>query len=310
MQSSTTKPTLPSLPLAAWEDSKMTLHLILQIIGKLKLQVMPRKNHWWYITEHISPSGISTQSIPYGPGMFEVNLNIKKSRVELTSSWADDVQIPLKDGITVAEFYQLFCMHLREIGVEVDIIPRPFDLPIKESFDKIMQYHHWDINYIQRFWRIMLWVDGVFKEFSGRYYGKTCPVHIYWHHMDLTVTRFSGRKAPAMDAGASVVEKDAYSHEVISFGFWAGDENTPAPAFYSYTYPSPDGLDQEKLSPSTAQWIDANGSPMALLMYDDIRELEDPKEALLSFLESAYQAGAKRANWNVEELSVPQLNQL
>ncbi|MDF9798196.1 hypothetical protein OKW21_003459 [Catalinimonas alkaloidigena] len=310
MQSSATQLSLPALPLADWKDSKMTLHLILQIIGKVKLQFMPRKNHWWYITEHISAKGFSTRSIPFGQEVFEINLNIKDSRVEIISSWADDIQISLKDGNSVAEFYQLFCMHLREIGVEVDIIPQPFDLPIQESFGKIKQYHHWDLDSITKFWKIMLWVDGVFKEFSGRYYGKTCPVHLYWHHMDLTVTRFSGRKAPPMDAGASVVEKDAYSHEVISFGFWAGDDNTPAPAFYSYTYPSPEGLGLEKLSPATAQWIDANGSPMALLMYDEIRELENPEEALLSFLESAYQAGAKLAHWNVEELSVPGLREM
>lgn len=310
MQYTAPKPDLPSLPLEAWEDSKMTLHLILQIIGKIKLQLMPRKNHWWYITEHLSATGFSTYAIPYGQEMFEIRLNLKDSRLEIISSWAEEVQIPIQDGMSVGGFYKLLCQRLKEIGIEVDIIARPFDLPLQESFDKIEQYHHWDIEYIQKFWKIMRWVDGVLKEFSGRFYGKTCPVHLYWHHMDLTVTRFSGKKAPAMPDAASVVEKDAYSHEVISFGFWAGDDNTPAPAFYSYTYPSPQGLDQEKLSPSSAKWIEANGSPMALLTYDDLRQMKNPRKALLDFLESAYQAGAKRAHWNKEELSVPTLAQM
>lgn len=301
---------LPALPLSAWESSKMSLHLILQIIGKIKLRYMPRKNHWWNITEHLSATGFSTQAINYGQEIFELRLNVKDSRIEIVSSWADEIWIDIKDGISVAEIYQRICQHLQELGIAVDVIPYPFDLPVEEHFGQIHQYHHWDQEYIQRFWKIMLWVDGVMKEFSGHFYGKSCPVHIYWHHLDLTVTRFSGRKAPAMDAAASTLEKDAYSHEVISFGFWAGGDNTPAPAFYSYTFPSPEGLENEPLSPDAAKWIDANGSPMALLMYDDIRTLEDPRKALLSFLESAYQAGARRANWEMEALSVPPLDAL
>ncbi len=146
-------------------------------------------------------------------------------------------------------------------------------------------------DYVERFWKILLWVDEVFDEFSGRFYGKTCPVQIYWHHLDMTVTRFSGKKVPLTE-GMRLSDKDAYSHEVISFGFWAGDENIPAPAFYSYTYPSPQGLDKTTIQPSSAKWVDNNGSPMALLMYDDVRKEADPVGALLDFMERGYQAGA------------------
>ena len=156
----------------------------------------------------------------------------------------------------------------------------------------------------------MLWVDQVFKEFSGRFYGKTCPVHIYWHHMDLTLTRFSEKKAPPMPAEARLSDKAAYSHEVISFGFWAGDEQVPGPAFYSYTAPAPNKLDKQPLEPAAAQWIDNNGSPMALLMYDDLLKQENPHQVLLAFMESAYQAGAQLAGWPVEALTVPPLEML
>lgn len=298
------------LPLAEWQNTKMTLHLIMQIIGKLKLQLMPRKNHWWYITEFVGPSGFTTQSIPYGQGAFEVIINVKKSRVEIVSSWADDLHINLHDGYPVADFYTAFCEKLSTIGIYVDIIAKPFDVPVDDDFNKINDYHQWDREAVMKFWQMTLWTDGVFKEFSGRFYGKTCPVHIYWHHLDLTVTRFSGRKAPAMEGDAPAAEKDAYSHEVISFGFWAGDENTPAPAYYSYTFPSPDGLDKEEIKPAAANWIDANGSPMALLMYDDLRTLDNPRQALLDFLESTYQAGAKLAHWDIQGLTVPSLNEL
>lgn len=310
MSNTAQTPNLPPLPLGEWEKSKMTLHLILQIIGKLKLQLMPRKNHWWYITEFVGPDGFTTHSIPFGQEMFEIKLNVKSGRVEIISSWHDTLQISLKDGLSVAAFYKLFCEKLDSIGIKVDILAKAFDLPLDQPFDQIEEYHHWNDEYIQRFWKIMLWVDGVFKEFSGRFYGKTCPVHLYWHHLDLAVTRFSGRKAPSMEGASSAAEKDAYSHEVISFGFWAGDDNTPAPAFYSYTYPSPEGLEEEPLVPASAQWIDANGSPMALLMYDDLRKIDHPRTALLDFLESAYQAGAKRAGWDIEGERVPPLHKL
>ena len=163
---------------------------------------------------------------------------------------------------------------------------------------------------MERFWRILQWVDGVFNEFSGRFYGKTCPVHLYWHHMDLTVTRLSGRQGPALPEGKSLAEKDAYSHEVISFGFWAGDASVRGPAIYSYTYPAPEGLDQEPLLPAAASWVDSNGSPMALLMYDDLRAAPDPRTVLLDFLESSYRAGARLAGWRIEELAVPSLDAL
>ncbi len=145
-------------------------------------------------------------------------------------------------------------------------------------------------------------VNSVFEEFRGKFVGKSTPVQLYWHHADVAVTRFSGKKAPAME-GRTRADKEAYSHEVISFGFWAGDDNVRAPAFYSYTYPEPEGLAEEPLSPEQAMWNTDKGA-MAVLMYDDLRKHDNPGEALLSFLESAYLAGAKRANWNLEEFDL------
>ncbi|HET8737654.1 MAG TPA: DUF5996 family protein, partial [Pricia sp.] len=130
------------------------------------------------------------------------------------------------------------------------------------------------------------------------------------HSMDLAVTRFSGNEAPAMNADARISDKDAYTHECISFGFWAGDENIPEPAFYSYTYPSPEGLNKEPLRPSAAEWIDSNGSPMALLTYSNLLKTDDPRSTLLDFLESSYGAGAKKANWDTEKLQVPKLENI
>lgn len=303
---------LPALPLDAWEQSKVTLNFFVQIVGKVRLNLAPRKNHWWYITLHVSSSGLTTRSIPFDNGLhsFEIVLNFLDHKVELTTSRHEKYSFPLEDGLSVASFYKKLMGLLQKIGLEPEISDKPIDLPSTASFGEIEAYHTYQPEYVERFWRILLWVDDVFKEFSGRFYGKTCPVHLYWHHMDLTVTRFSGNRAPAVDPGARIIEKDAYSHEVISFGFWAGDENVRDCAFYSYTHPSPEGLGEAPLLPEAANWVDSNGSPMAILMYEDVRTSDDPRSVLLSFLESTYQAGAKRAGWPVEDLTVPALNDL
>lgn len=303
---------LPSLDYKGNEQKKMTLHLFLQIIGKIRLKLTPRKNHWWYVTEYISTKGITTGSIPYGEGVetFEITVNIHQHQLEVNTSKGEFASFSLMNGLSVADFYAQLSEILDQFEISVSILDKPFDLNIDQPFGKIKEYHHYDEEYTQNFWRILLWVDGVFKEFSGRFYGKTCPVHLYWHSLDLAVTRFSGNLAPAMPASARLSDKDAYSHECISFGFWGGDENLPEPAFYSYTYPSPEGLDQEPLKPTAATWVDSKGSPMAILTYGNLLKSEDPRSSLLDFLETAYLAGAKRANWDFEKLKVPELHSI
>ena len=303
---------LPPLRYRGNEQSKMTLHLFLQIIGKIRLQLTPRKNHWWYVTEYVSTNGITTDAIPYNQGMdtFDITINVHHHQLEVSTSKGEFASFSLLDGISVADFYQQLSEILRRFNITVSIVDKPYDVAIDNPFDEITEYNHYDKAYTQDLWRTLLWVDGVFKEFSGRFYGKTCPVHLYWHSMDLAVTRFSGKQAPAMPAEARLSDKDAYSHECISFGFWGGDEKMPEPAFYSYTYPSPDGINQEPLAPSAAQWVDSNGSPMAILTYENLLKSTDKRAALLDFLESAYAAGAKKAHWDVETLTVPELDTL
>jgi hypothetical protein len=304
---------LEPLPLHQWEQTKMTLHLYCQIVGKIRLKSMPRKNHWWNITLYINSKGITTGPMPYNDGCFEIQFNLLSHELEILTSNNETVCFSLHDGLSVAEFHQRIFNLLIELNVHVKIISRPYSLPdanpITTPFAKLTQYASYQKEYVEQFWKLLLWTQNVFQEFSGRFYGKTSPVQLFWHHLDLAVTRFSGKKVP-LNEGMKLSDKDAYSHEVVSFGFWAGDENVPAPAFYSYTYPSPTGLEKTTLEPSTAKWIDNNGSPMALLMYDDLIGEADPSETLLRFLESAYASGATLAGWDVEELKVPPLHQL
>lgn len=303
---------LPALSYRGNEQKKTTLHLFLQVVGKIRLKLSPRKNHWWYVTEYVSSQGITTGPIAYNLGMdrFEITFNFIRHQLEINTSKGEFECFSLKDGLTVAEFYRDLMSILDKFNIKVSILDVPYDLGIEKAFSEITEYHHYDTDYTEKLWQILMWVDHVFKEFSGRFYGKTCPVHLYWHSMDLAVTRFSGKEAPPMRNDARISDKDAYSHECISFGFWAGDENTPEPAFYSYTYPSPEALEKEPLKPSSAGWIDVNGSPMAILKYEDLLNTENPKSDLLEFLESAYRAGAVRADWNIEKLTVPELNRL
>lgn len=303
---------LPDLPYNQWKETRLTVHLILQIIGKARLKLTTRKNHWWNVTLYVTPNGFSTQNIPIDSGLnsLEIELDIKKKAIVITHSSRDEIQIDLHDGYTVADFYVRFMEELANFGLKPEFINKPIDLGIEKPFDQITEYHHYSWSHIEKFWQLMQWNNYVFQDFSGRFYGKTCPVHIYWHHLDLTVTRFSGKKLPPVDKSARILERDAYSHEQISFGFWAGDDTMPGPMYYSYTYPSPDSLDGQPLSPPQAWWQDSNGSPMALLRYEDVRNSEDPNATVLDFLESAYQAGAKLAGWKIEELRTPPLEEI
>jgi len=303
---------LPDLPFEAWKDTRLTLHLIFQIIGKTRLKLTARKNHWWYITLYVTAKGFGTRSIPVNDGWdtLEIDFNVLEKAVVLSHSSFEPIYISLLPHPSIAQFYGHFMTALRSFDLHPKFIEKPLDLGIEKRFDAIEEYYHYDWPHIETFWKIMRWNHSVFQEFSGRFYGKTCPVHIYWHHMDLTVTRVSERRLPPMDKSARILERDTYSHEQISFGFWAGDDNVPEPMYYAYTYPSPDGLDQEPLAPSSAQWVESNGSPMALLSYASIKDSDDPRGAVLDFLESAYQAGAKKAKWNIAELTVPSLDDI
>lgn len=307
-----TKLELPHLPYNSWKETRLTVHLILQIIGKTRLGLTSRKNHWWYITIYVSPRGFSTFTIPVDQGTcsLEIEFNIHKRAVVITHSTKGSVQIELQNGLSIAQFYKQFKAELTKLGLSPKFVEKPYDMGIDKPFDQLNEYNTFNWDDIHKFWQLMQWNNSIFQEFSGRFYGKTCAVHIYWHHMDLAVTRFSGKKLEPMVKSARISDRDAYSHEQISFGFWTGDDKVQEPAYYSYTFPSPNKIDEQPLSPSIASWVDSNGSPMAFLRFEDVKSLPDPRQAVLDFLESAYQAGANLAGWNVKELTTPPLKDI
>jgi hypothetical protein len=290
-------PAFPPLPLAEWEETKETLHRYVQIVGKVRLEYSPFRNHWWHVPLYVSTRGLTTGPIPYGHITFEISFDLLENRLVVSTSEGEGFAFVL-DDLPVAKFYGRLFDGLRSLGLEIRINPKPFDLGDEQTLAENTFHRVCDREHVRRYRRVLVQVDQVFKEFAGRFNGKTSPVQLYWHSFDLAVTRFSGRRAPERE-GADKVTREAYSHEVVSFGFWPGDKDVRSPAFYSYTAPEPDGLTAQPLLPQAAFWAPEGG--MALLMYDDLRKTASPKETLLDFLESAYLAGARTAGWDVEE---------
>lgn len=290
----------PKIPLEAWRPTKNTLHLYCQIVGKIRLAMHPPINHWWHVPLYVSPRGLTTRTIPFGSGNFEIAFDFQDHKLVIQTSGGAYEDFALYDGLTVADFYSSTFANLAKLGITPKIKPVPYEAPSTTPFEEDSGNKSYDKEYVARFHRTLVTVDSILNEFRGRFVGKSTPVHMFWHSFDLALTRFSGKRVPVRD-GAGMVEREAYSHEVISFGFWFGDDKVPAPAFYSYTAPEPSGLADEPLSPPAASWRESNGSHMALLMYEDVRTEDDPSKIILDFLESSYQAGAKGAGWNVQQ---------
>ncbi|HVF46957.1 MAG TPA: DUF5996 family protein [Pyrinomonadaceae bacterium] len=293
------------IPLEAWRATKNTLHLYLQIVGKIRLEMHPRVNHWWHVPLYVSPRGLTTRAMPSGRGNFEIEFDLHDHTLNIRMSDRRHEDFSLYDGLSVADFYSSVFANLAKLGIAPRIKPIPYAAPSTTPFPNDVENKSYDKEYVERFHRILVGVDNVLEEFRGRFIGKSTPVHVFWHSFDIALTRFSGRSAPPRP-GAGLVEREAYSHEVISFGFWFGDDNVPAPAFYSYAAPEPAGLTDEPLSPPAARW-DASKGAMALLMYDDVRTTEDPRKAILEFLESAYLAGARKSKWDIDGLALKPL---
>ncbi len=291
----------PPLPLEAWEDTKKTLHRFSQIVGKIRLAAMPHMNHWWQATLYVTIRGLTTGIMPYNNTHFAIEFDFIDHKLVITT---DTGQVEAFDlaGLSVAAFYEQVFACLAKLGITISILANTYELEPATSFATDTTHNSYDPEYVRRFWRILLQIDSIFKEFSGRFTGKSSPAHLFWHSFDFALTRFSGRRAPDRTE-ANHVTREAYSHEVISFGFWVGDDTTHFPAFYSYTAPEPDGLTDTPLQPKEAYWNTGPTGSTALLKYDDLRKLDSPKAALLDFLESAYRAGATTAHWDIDTLT-------
>ena len=288
----------PELPLEAWQDTYATLHMWTQIVGKVRLALSPRLNHWWEVPLYVSARGLTTSSIPYEGEIFEVQFDFIEHELIIHTSWGASKRMALEPR-SVADFHAEFMSALRALGIEVKIWTMPVEVPNPVRFEKDTQHASYDREYAHRFWKVLVLCDSIFKEFRAGFIGKDSPVHFFWGSFDLCVTRFSGRRAPER-AGADSVTREAYSHEVISAGFWPGGGDIQGAAFYAYAAPEPPGFAEQPVEPEAAFY-----HPQLhefLLMYDDVRCAASPRQVLLRFMQSTYEAGAKLARWDRKEL--------
>ena len=301
--------TLPELHLADWRATKDTLHLYGQIVGKIRLATTAPRNHWWNAALYVDVRGLSTRRLHHRGTTFEITIDFLDHALMVRTAAGRTRSFELGTGLAVADFDARIHAVLGELGVDVDIKEEPFGLPMTTPFAQDVEHTSWDRDAIARFARILDWSDSVFEEFSGWFNGKTSPVHLFWHSFDLAVTRFSGRPGAPIDADP--VTREAYTHEVISFGFWPGDDRVGDAAYYSYTAPEPDGLPDQPLS--AGAWIEFGSGSLAVLPYQTVRTARDPRATLLAFCQSAYEAGARLAGWDTTSFAstwCPTPNQL
>lgn len=289
-------PRLP--PYDEWADTCQTLHLWTQILGKLKLTLAPEMNHWWHVTLAVTPRGISTGSIPFGTRVFEMELDLHHHLLRIDTSEGLTRTLPL-EGRPVAAFYDDVAVALSTIGLWPEIWTVPVEVDDHTPLDEDTHHGAYDPAMAHRYWRALLQVDRVFRDFRARFLGKASPVHFFWGAFDLAVTRFSGRLAPEHPGAPNLADhvvKEAYSHECSSAGFWPGGLGVAEAQFYSYVYPEPEGFSRWRVAPAEASYDETLRE--FVLPYEAVRRTKDPDGVLLSFLESTYEAAAELGRWD------------
>ena len=272
-----------------------------QIVGKVRLALSPRVNHWWEVPLYVSSRGLNTSPIPYQGRTFDVEFDFIDHQLTIATCDNDVRIIPLEPR-SVADFYSKFMGALHEVGIDVKIWPMPVEIPNPIRFDQDRTHKSYDPEYAHRFWLILVSVDSVFKEFRAGFIGKNSPVHFFWGSFDLAVTRFSGRRAPERP-GADKITREAYSHEVISVGFWPGGGAVADTAFYAYAAPEPAGYGKQPARPAKAFYNEEMHE--FFLNYEDVRTAASPRDALLEFCQTTYNAGADLAKWDRANLERP-----
>jgi len=288
------------LPYEEWRETCATLHLWLQIVGKIRVVQCPWVNHSWHVTLRVTATGLTTGLIPYESGSLQVDFDFVDHRLIIRLTGADAVELPLEPQTTAA-FYRRVMDALQSRGVRIAIHTTPNELPDPViPFDEDEVHRAYDAEYVNRYWRVLVQAERVLEDFRARFIGKCSPVHFFWGSADLAVTRFSGRTAPEHPGGVphlpDWVAREAYSHEVSSAGFWAGGPQYPHATFYSYAYPEPPGFATAAVRPEAAHYSEELRE--FVLPYEDLRKAASPDAELLEFLQSTYEAAAALSHWD------------
>jgi len=284
----------PALPLVEWRDTYATLHMWTQIVGKICLATTPLVNHFWNIAFKVTPRGLTTPVMYHDGRTFTMTFDLADHQLTLDEADNRTGSVPLAPR-TVSEFYGEVMNLLGRNGIDVRIWTTPVEIPDPIPFEQDTTHHAYDPATADAFRQVLLAITPVFERFRGRFIGKCSPVQFFWGSFDLAVTRFSGRRAPARP-GADSITREAYSHEVISHGFWPGSGAVQEPAFYAYAAPEPSGFKTAAVGPSAA-FYSADFSEY-VLPYAAVRAAESPAQELTRFLETTYRAGADMAAWD------------
>ncbi|NLV54071.1 MAG: hypothetical protein GXY13_00515 [Acidimicrobiales bacterium] len=296
----------PSVPVAAWAETRDTLHLYTQVVGKVRLANEPVANHWWNVPLYLTARGLTTSPMPHPAGRtFQIDLDLVDHRLDVVTTDGDSRSVDLVPR-PVAEFHRIVMGLLDELGVATEIWTMPVEIPGAIPFPDDTVHASYDADAVNRFWRALVEIERVLKVFRSRFHGKASPVHFFWGAVDLAYTRFSGRTAPPHPGGAPNcgphVMWEAYSHEVSSCGYWPGGPGEEG-CFYAYAYPDPPGYREAPVGPDGARWDDDLGE--FVLPYELMRTATDPDAALLEFLQSTYEAAATTAAWDRDALERP-----
>jgi hypothetical protein len=283
-----------ALPWGEWADTANTLHMWTQIVGKTRLALTPLQNHWWNVPLYVTARGLGTSAMVCGDDVLDIEFDFLAHVLHLRLGSGADKSIKLKPR-TVADFYREYLECLDALGVSVKINPMPVEVANPIRFDLDTEHKSYDPEYAHRFWQVLVQAEKVFRAWGTGFLGKVSPVHFFWGSFDMAVTRFSGRVAPPRP-GADSIQREAYSHEVISAGFWPGNGGYGAASFYCYAAPVPEGLAEAKVRPDAAGWDKALGE--FIFKYDAVLAEASPDTALMEFLESAYAAAADAAKWD------------
>ena len=295
---SVAKETWPPLKLSEWEDTRATLHLWTQVVGKICLALTPRTNHWWNVTFHFTARGLSTPAMTAGGRTLRMTFDFVAHQLVFQTSDGVTKTIPLEPR-TVAEFFERVMETLRDLGIQVHIWTMPVEIPDPIRFEKDVTHHSYDRDAVNAFWRALLAMKPVFEKFRCAFIGKCSPLHFFWGGFDLAVTRFNGKRAPERP-GANSIDREAYSHEVISHGFWPGRLPALDACFYAYAAPEPHGFKEAKILPAAAYYD--KGWSEYFLPYEAVRNARNPAEDLTSFLSTTYESAARLAGWSRTEL--------
>ena len=284
----------PDLPWGEWAETADTLHMWTQIVGKTRLALTPLQNHWWNVPLYVTARGLGTSAMACGDDVLDIEFDFVAHVLHLRLGSGAEKTMKLQPR-TVADFYREYMECLRALGVSVKIDPMPCEMATPIRFDLDTEHKSYDADYAHRFWQVLVNAEAVFRAWGTGFLGKVSPVHFFWGSFDLAVTRFSGRPAPPRP-GADSIQREAYSHEVISAGFWPGNGGYGAASFYCYAAPVPDGLAERKVRPDAAGWDKALGE--YIFKYDAVLKEASPEGAVREFVESAYAAAADLAKWD------------